>query len=148
MIYFLQRILTICLCCFLGIIYTEDVVVNNLGPNPVDFQEHTIEIEHSVGGNDIFQLRSSFTVQVKVDGKNIAIAPEKNGISTEEIRSFKGLLSENMLYKIRIHSKLGNYSSPYVSSSIPAVSFHMFIHYDLSFQLVFPFFKRNVGTCK
>ena len=81
--------------------------------------EPYFKLFHSLNGE--FSLRSRIQLISGKDGQNQFVFLDNNKISQAELSDFKILLSLNSFYQIKIQSVVGNYSSPFVLSSIPAV---------------------------
>lgn len=79
-----------------------------------------IELEHSVDDGETFTSRGKFTVTLNSDGKYTVSDMERNGIFAESIESFKTLLRQNDLYRIRTRSLPGSSTAPYVMAALPA----------------------------
>ena len=82
--------------------------------------EPYFKLFHSLNGGE-FSLRSRIQLISGKDGQNQFVFLDNNKISQTELSDFKALLSLNSFYQIKIQSVVGNYSSPLVLSSIPAV---------------------------
>ena len=96
--------------------------------------ESYFNLFHSLNGE--FSLRSRIQLITGKDGHNQFVFLDNNKISQVELSFFKDLLDSNSFYQIKIQSVTGNYTSPMVLSSIPAVrSFLVFISLKQSFLL-------------
>jgi len=91
-------------------------------------KELTFSIEHSLqpfhNADSIFSLRTRIhIVRNTTSGKQSLLFPERNGIyEKKQLLQFSEKLKLDELYSIKIQSHFGNYSSPPIVSSIPAVS--------------------------
>ena len=79
-----------------------------------------IELEHSVDDGKTFAPRGKFTVTLSSEGKYTVSDMERNGIFAESAETFKALLRQNDLYRIRTRSLQGKIDSPYVMAALPA----------------------------
>ena len=85
-------------------------------------KELTFTIEHSF--QSVFSPRTRIhIVRNTTSGKQSLLFPERNGIfEKKQLLHFAEKLELDDLYSIKIQSHSGNYSSPPIVSSIPAVS--------------------------
>jgi hypothetical protein len=85
-------------------------------------KELTFTIEHSF--QSVFSPRTRIhIVRNTTSGKQSLLFPERNGIfEKKQLLHFAEKLQLDDLYSIKIQSHSGNYSSPPIVSSIPAVS--------------------------
>ena len=79
----------------------------------------TFELEHAFGESQEFTKRANVVIRV-VNGKPMIASREVHEISAESIETFKELLGQNGLYKIRMKTDPSNSTSPYVQTSIPS----------------------------
>eukprot|EP01041_Mallomonas_annulata_P007947 gene7947-16275_t len=108
-----------------------------LGTDPVSSNEETIvipivakfkriHVDHSMKNE--FHSRTVFTLQQRRSNSKMELSVEEpadmngviNGVSLSDLQDFKALLKENGLYRIRMHSKPGDDSSPFIYAAIPA----------------------------
>lgn len=111
------------ICLLYGFIVGNDQIGNNeneeIKTNIED--EVSLIVEHSFDSYN-FKPRSQFKVVLKYGATGTSLDAEENGIAVADSESFKSLISKNGYYSIRVHTQLGNNTSPYVKASIPVVS--------------------------
>lgn len=87
-------------------------------------EDAIFSIEHSLDGGATFRKRSSFQHNSATGEVSLVTSEgaEMAGMSIiqEEVDAFKGLLSKNAMYTIRIHAQANNCSSAPVYAAIPA----------------------------
>jgi hypothetical protein len=116
----LVLVILVLLYCVVG--RSQGVVggVEEQSPSRTTSVPLVIELEHSVDDGETFTPRGKFTVTLNAEGKYTVSDMERNGIFAESIESFKTLLRQNDLYRIRTRSLPGSSTAPYVMAALPA----------------------------
>ena len=98
------------LLCLTSIHSVTDAVV---------YRESIIELKHFI--SDIFITRGRYVIKHKFDGSHeiSVIDSPNNGISSTQLAEFKGLLTNNGLYRIQVVSIMENGAVSTVSTAIP-----------------------------
>ena len=107
-------------------------------------RESVFELEHHVGGK--FSQRGKYVIKWSAEG-DATVAPldaSKNVIGAEDLPSFKTMLSDNALYRIRVLTRSADGStSKSASASLPACELqksgfkeHLVLHLDHRDQVI------------
>ena len=107
-------------------------------------RESIFELEHYVGGK--FSQRGKYVIKRSAEGEAtvVPVDTNKNVIAAEDLPSFKTMLSDNALYRIRVLTRSADgVTSKSASASIPACELqksgfkeHLVLHLDHRDQVI------------